>query len=346
MRNPFGSRSAPTAGTGSPWRSPADLLAVFPAMLVAFSVLAAVYPPRSGPLALAMIFEPHLFIVAFVVLAPIALLARARVLGAMLLVALVAGGGLFGSEWVSLPGSGASRPDLSVMNWNLQYGVRTPADTARLLEGATADVVALQELEPAASAAIEADATIVAHYPYRTMEPRIGAVGLAILSHFPIANVDLSDLPVSLQLTVQTPRGPVTVINGHPTRTVFETFSRLKLPVLLRPWNRDAAIASLLGRIDKGLAAGERLLVLGDFNTSPSEAEYARIAKGLRDTHVQVGEGPGWTWRPSRFAFLPIGFLRIDLQLTAGAIVPVSTSVDCSLRGDHCRLFGNYEIDR
>ncbi|HEX7490979.1 MAG TPA: hypothetical protein VF337_04690 [Candidatus Limnocylindrales bacterium] len=59
----------------------------------------------------------------------------------------------------------------------------------------------------------------------------------------------------------------------------------------------------------------------------------------------EVGEGPGWTWRPSRIDFLPFGLLRIDLQLSAGRIRPVSTSIDCGVPGDHCRLSGDYEVD-
>lgn len=35
----------------------------------------------------------------------------------------------------------------------------------------------------------------------------------------------------------------------------------------------------------------------------------------------------------------------VPFQLTAGAIRPASTSIDCSLPGDHCRSFGDYEID-
>ena len=93
------------------------------------------------------------------------------------------------------------------------------------------------------------------------------------------------------------------------------------------------------------LARGDRLLVLGDYNTSPTEKEYSVLSSGLRDTQVEVGEGPGWTWRPGNLAFLGVGFLRIDYQFSAGAVAPVSTSVDCSLPGDHCRLFGDYEID-
>ena len=70
---------------GAARRSRWDLLAVLPLALVAFAVVAAVAPPRSGPLALALVLEVYLFILTFAVLAPIALLARARLLGAALL---------------------------------------------------------------------------------------------------------------------------------------------------------------------------------------------------------------------------------------------------------------------
>jgi endonuclease/exonuclease/phosphatase (EEP) superfamily protein YafD len=148
-----------------------------------------------------------------------------------------------------------------------------------------------------------------------------------------------------MDFTVTTPRGRVHVIVAHPRPAVMATITPLRLPVNYDPSARDIALAQVRTRIDAALAAGDRLLVVGDFNTSPYEAEYHVLTAGLRDTHVQVGEGPGWTWRPSRLTFLPFGLLRIDLQLTAGSIYPASTSIDCSLPGDHCRLFGDYEID-
>jgi vancomycin resistance protein VanJ len=321
-----------------------DALAVVPATLVGFVLLAAIVPPRSGPLALVMVLEPQLFIAVILVVAPIALLARARLLVAVLAVVVIAGGGLFGSEWISLP-DGAGRHDLTVMSWNLQFGTRTPAETAAQLETVDVDLIALQELEPAASAAIETDAAITARYPYRTMAPRPRARGVAILSRYPTAQVLSADNPARLELVVATPRGPVRVINGHPMPGSIDTVTPLRLPIDFDPSDRDAAIATIRGWIDPALERGERLLVLGDYNTSPAEPEYAVLTRGLRDTHVEVGEGPGWTWRPSRIDFLPIGLLRIDLQLTAGALLPSSTSIDCSLPGDHCRLFGTYEID-
>jgi vancomycin resistance protein VanJ len=327
------------------FRSRADLLAIVPVALVTFAVVAAAFTPASGPFALALVLEPHLFIAALIVLSPVAILGRARTLALGLVVTLVGGGFLFGSEWVSLPGSGASRHDISVMTWNVQYGTRTPAEQAAQLEGVTADLIALQEVEPDASNAIENDPVLTARYPYRAMAPRAGAFGLAILSRYPISGIETATDPAILELIVAMPRGKVRVIETHPRPPAMDTVTPLRLPVGYNPARRDAAIAAVRIRVDAALAAGDRLLVLGDYNTSPREAEYAVLTAGLRDTQVEVGEGPGWTWRPSRLTFLPVGFLRIDMQLTAGSILPASTSIDCSLPGDHCRLSDDYEID-
>ena len=321
-----------------------DPLAVVPLLLLAFVAVAMVHPPQSGPLALALMLEEDLFIAVLAVFVPLALLARARVLGAALIVVVIVGGVSFGSEWISLPSVRADRHDLSAMTWNIQFGSRTPAEATSQLRGVTVDLIALEELEPDVSAAIDNDPAIAARYPYRAMSPHVGASGLAVLSRYPIEQVERSDDPATLALVVDAPRGPVHVIVAHPTHGEIDKASRFRLPVDFDPADRYAAIAALRKSVDADLAAGVRLLVLGDFNTAPSEAENAALTRGLRDTHVEVGQGPGWTWRPSRFDFLPFAFVRIDRQLTAGAIYPISTSVDCSLPGDHCRLFGDYEI--
>jgi endonuclease/exonuclease/phosphatase family metal-dependent hydrolase len=322
-----------------------DSLAIIPGSLALASVLAAILPPRSGLPTLAMVFEPHLYIAAIVVLAPLAFWRRARTLAAVLAIIAIIGGSLFGSEWISLPGSGAGRHDISVMTWNVQYGTRTPAAQAAQLETVSADLVALMEVEPDASDAIAADPILTSRFPFRVLAPRPGAWGLAILSRYPISDVLSIEDPSCLDLMVATPQGKVHVIAAHPNHADIDTRTPLRLPVGYDPTGRDAAIARVRTRIDAALAAGDRLLVLGDYNTTPSEPEYAALSRGLRDTHEEVGEGPGWTWRPSRIDFLPFGFLRIDLQMSAGKIRPVSTSIDCSLPGDHCRLFGDYEID-
>jgi vancomycin resistance protein VanJ len=326
-------------------RLPWDSLAVVPATLVVLALLIQILAPGSGPLALLAIVQEHLFIAAMAILVPIALFGRARRLGVGLAVLALLGGCLFGSEWISLPGSGAGRTDLTVMSWNVQYGMRSPAEQAAQLAGLDVDVIALLEVEPDAAAAIEEDAALTARYPYRVMAPQVGPWGLAVLSRLPLSNLESGLAPAFLELDVATARGPVHLIVGHPMHADIGTVTPLRLPVGYDPAIRDAEVAAIRRRVDAAVAAGDRLLLVGDFNTTPNEPEYRVLAEGLRDTHVEVGQGPGWTWRPSRLTFLPVGWLRIDLQFTGGPIRPASTWTDCSLAGDHCRLFGSYEVD-
>lgn len=88
----------------------------------------------------------------------------------------------------------------------------------------------------------------------------------------------------------------------------------------------------------------DRVLLLGDFNTAPTEPAYLRLTNGLHNVHADVGVGPGWTWRPARLAFLGIGLLRIDLILSSSALVPATTSIDCPAVGDHCLLAGSFRF--
>ncbi len=320
-----------------------DYLAVVPLALAGLAVLWLVAPLEVGPLSFFGVIEEQLFVAVIVLLAPVALLARARTLALGLLVVVLVGGCLFGSSWLSMPTSG--RDDLSAMSWNLEYGVRTPAEAVAQLQNVETDIIALEELEPNVSAAVQADPALRERYPYQFMSPSRGAWGNGVLSRYPLGETHSTYPPACLELLVSTPKGPVRLIVAHPSPPDITVASPLRLPVAYDSTERDAGIASIREKVDASLASGERLLVLGDFNTAPTEPEFRVLTSGLRDTHVEVGQGPGWTWRPSRSTFLPMGFLRIDLQLSAGAIRPISTSLDCSLDGDHCRVFGTYKID-
>ncbi len=324
-------------------RSRADALAVFPLGLAAFAMLAIVFPPYSGVLALALVLEVHLFIAFFLVFAPIEVLTRSRLLGLALALLVALGGCLYGSEWISLPGSAAARTDVTVLSWNLQHGSKPPTETVTDLQAASADMIGLEELDTETSLAIEGDPTITARYPYRVMRPQHGVWGVGFLSRFPIVEENSFTLPSTIEATVETPQGGVHVITCHSYPASMT--GGLLSPLSFDPTERDRQIALLRTRIQAVQSAGPRLLVVGDFNTSPSESEYRVLTAGLRDSWVEVGEGPGWTWRPGRLEFAGMGFLRIDLQLTSGSIRPSSLRIDCSHRSDHCQLVGGYELD-
>ena len=110
----------------------------------------------------------------------------------------------------------------------------------------------------------------------------------------------------------------------------------LGLPVGIDSTERDLAIERLRARIDDIGATGRPYIVAGDFNTAPTEPAYDRLTDGLLDVHREVGQGPGWTWRPSRLEGLGVGLLRIDFILAGAGAIPAAIAVDCGHPGDHC----------
>lgn len=71
----------------------------------------------------------------------------------------------------------------------------------------------------------------------------------------------------------------------------------------------------------------------------------AALVAGLADAHREVGLGPGWTWRPSRFEGLGLGLLRIDLALSGPGASPTRVGERCGLPGDHCQLHATFALE-
>jgi endonuclease/exonuclease/phosphatase (EEP) superfamily protein YafD len=102
---------------------------------------------------------------------------------------------------------------------------------------------------------------------------------------------------------------------------------------------RDAQILTLRRTVDLLLAGGQPLILAGDFNVTDREPAYGDLARGLLDAHLEVGLGPGSTWRPNEIKWLPLGVARIDMVFGGNGVRPVSMTVDCTPRGsDHCLI--------
>ena len=76
------------------------------------------------------------------------------------------------------------------------------------------------------------------------------------------------------------------------------------------------------------------MLVLGDYNFTPTEPGYRRLTAGLRDAHAEGGNGTGWTWRMQRLAGTGIALLRIDYVLTSPELDPMGTELRCAVPSD------------
>ena len=295
---------------------------------------------RSGPPALALVLEPHLYIAAAVVLAPVAGLGRARTLGFALIAMLVAGGLVFGSEWISLPGAGAGRHDLSVMNWNVQYGTRTPADQAAQLKASppTSSLSrrSSQMLRPPSRPTRSSRLTIRTG-PWR----RESGPGTGPAEPLPDLRVDSTNHPACLDLLVATPRGRSghrrpSGARGHRHGDAAPGADRLRSPP-------TATARSRRPGPDRGRARRRRQTARSRRLQHHSLGGRVRDVVGRTPRHPRPGrQGPGWTWRPSRRRSCrrsppdrPAAERRVDLAQSPRRSIARCPAITAGCSGDY-----------
>ncbi len=310
--------------------------------VIALLALGIVSGIEDGPLGVAQILTPHLAL-ACLALVLVAVATRSRALVLALVAVAVLSTGRFGGEWWSPPGT-AGPDDLRVATWNLEAGERAGDAAVRMLRDHPADIVALQELTPEVAAAIEGDPVLRARFPHRALEPRRGVAGIGLLSRFPIDAVSNAIEPVRLEARIPMPDRTLVVVNAHPFPARIGMLAGV--PVGIDPTIRNGDLERLRSRVAELEATDVDVLLIGDFNTAPTEPAFGRLTAGLHDAHAEVGLGPGWTWRPSRLAFIGVGLLRIDVVLSTAALRPITTSTACPATGDHCLVEATLAQDR
>ena len=285
-------------------------------------------------MAIASILTPH-FALACIALSPVALVARSRRLAIVLGLVAILFGVRFSGEWLSPP-RGGEADALVVATWNTQAGVAAADETVRMLVERPIAIVTLQELTPEVAAAIEANSVLLARYPYRALEARQGVAGVGILSRFPISTARYETEPVRLEARVALEDRELVVLVAHPFPARIGLVAGM--PADFDPTERNQELRLLRARVAALDVAGESVLLIGDFNTAPTEPAFGALTAGLHDAHAEAGFGPGWTWRPARFAITGFALLRIDLVLSTAALQPVRTEIACPALGDHCLL--------
>ncbi|WP_030716204.1 endonuclease/exonuclease/phosphatase family protein [Streptomyces sp. NRRL F-2580] len=273
-------------------------LAVLVAGLLAFHRTVPNGVGRLGSLLEA--FLPWLGLAVPVLLVAALVRRSATALSALLLLAAV-WGVLFGG--LLLP-SGGGPHDLTAVQHNVSDENPDPAGTAAALLRAAPDLVALEELTPAALPVYES--ALAAEFPHHAVE---GTVGL--WSRHPLTEVRRLDIKPAgigegwsrgLRAGVRTPRGDIAVYVAH-------------LPsVRIRPSGFSSGLrdesADLLG----AAVAAERLdtvILLGDLNGTVDDRGLAPLTSRLRAPR----RGIAFSWP----AALPVS--RIDQVLTRSATV-------------------------
>ena len=319
------------------------ILAVYTIGVALLLVGLPIIAPRTGPLALANILSAHLAL-AGLVFTPIAIKRRsAPGLRSALLVLAGAATIRFGGEWFSVPPNidSADRP-LRTATWNLELGARAGEGAVQGLGELDVDVVALQELGPDHVRAMNSSLDLSNRFPARELHPDDGVLGIGLLSRYPIVKASYTTEPSTIEAVLDVDGRAVTVITAHP---LPGSIGRLgPLPLTFDARNRDVELLRVKNLAGYATDRGETVIVLGDFNVAPTEPGYADLVEGLRDAHVEVGEGPGWTWRPSSLEWTGLGFLRIDLALSGRGAQPLAVAERCGLPGDHCQLQATFRL--
>ena len=319
------------------------ILAIYPAAVAVLLLALPFIAPRSGPLTLANIFSVHLALLALLLL-PVALRRRDPVLRAGLAALAIVAVLRFGGEWVSAPPPGTSDGVFTTASWNLELGAREGPAAADAVATIGVDLIALQELGPQHAQAMDASQTVTGIYPHRALYPEAGVFGMGLLSRYPIVRAEYRQDPSLIEAVIDVDGQEVTILDVHPLAGRLDMAG--PIPVGFDSNKRDESLRRIRARIEAAIDRGEGVILLGDLNATPFEPGYLELADGMHDAHAEVGQGPGFTWRPNRLEWAGMGVIRIDHALSSPRITPVSVAEHCDRPGDHCILKAAFAIAR
>ena len=211
---------------------------------------------------------------------------------------------------------GDQRPTLRVMTYNIHScigldGKVRPERIAQVIRSARADVVALQEVDAHRArsrqhdqARVIAESLSMSHHYYAIADWNGEQYGLAILTRYPLEHVRSGRLTEAdhgrraeargaLWVRIETPAGPVHVINTHFGLRRDERLRQAE--VLLGPdW---------IG----GIPAEEPVILCGDLNAGPKSPVCRSFGQRLRDAQTSVKNH-----RPRATFFSTLPLRRLD----------------------------------
>lgn len=319
----------------------------YPVLLVLLTLVQVVAPQRSGPVALTEVFAPWLFL-PLLFLLPFVLLRDPVLVGALALAAAVfavhLGPGLVPARQ---PAAAAGSVPVRVASWNV-YLANPSVQVADTVRGFDADVVGLVEVTPRQARTLGADPYLRARYRTVLLVPEANR---GLLSRYPLLDSgvrqDGSARQGSGLLWARLDLGggrQLTVVVAHPLPAAVSPSAALPLRWDARP--RDAEIAYVTAFVDGHVAAGRRVLLMGDFNITDREPANAELSRGLRDAH-DVAWGAGASWGPLALRRNGLALIRIDRILGGPGTVPTASSTDCTFHGsDHCVLHATFAVAR
>jgi endonuclease/exonuclease/phosphatase family metal-dependent hydrolase len=222
---------------------------------------------------------------------------------------------------------------LTVMTYNVNFGVAGDDSTMAAIRDGGADVVFLQEPNEAWERAIRNDRALVARYPHMTFHPCCRAGGLAVLSKLPYEEKELIDPPEggwfpALRVIVHAGIGDVQVLSVHLHPPLDEHLSVIRGYFATKPI-REREMKTYAPHLEDGLPT----LVVGDFNEDADGRAVAVLtARGMESTlYALHGDVRTWHW-PTAMGEISH---QLDHVMHDDKLVPISAKVIETGRSDH-----------
>ncbi len=280
----------------------------------AWALLRATGTERGFPLVPALAFTPY---GAAGTVVPVAVALWARSLpaaalgaasGAVLGAAVLrrAGGGSEAGPRADVPGA----REVRLGSVNLLVGRADAAAVVELVRAHRLDVLALQELTPAAEQALQAAGIGDLLPGSHVVQARAGApegAGGAVLTRLPItergAVPGAFEQPTVRLAVAGAPDLEVTAVHSHPPATS---------PAAVRRWHRD--LHALPEPADEVLR-----VLAGDYNATPDHRQLRDlVARGYTDAGPATGRGLRTTWTPLGYGHprLVLDHVLVDARIT------------------------------
>jgi endonuclease/exonuclease/phosphatase (EEP) superfamily protein YafD len=212
----------------------------------------------------------------------------------------------------------AGERTLSLVTFNLEHDNPHKAEAVAWLSAVDADVIVLEEVDPAWAAALQG----VAGRPHRAVFPQDGHFGVALLSDVPIRDAvtrSTGAIPTTtLVAAVGDEHDPLRLLVTHTMPPIAPEHAEERA--------RDLAdVAALVG------PGPRRTVLAGDLNAPP----WAPVLRELLATTGLVDSGRGFGLQPTWPAPLaPVG-IPIDHVLVSPDVAVVEREVGPDLGSDH-----------
>ncbi|MGC9395940.1 MAG: endonuclease/exonuclease/phosphatase family protein [Anaerolineae bacterium] len=267
-------------------------------------------------LALLNAFVP-LFFLPLVLLIPVCFVYRDRRYWRSVLVPLVIFLFLYGE--LLLPNAPVRAGDpMTVMTFNI-WGGSQSSETARVIvENGSPDLVALQEVTPDMAGVLLEE--IGDLYPYRLLAAEGTYRGMAVLSRFPLTEIETPHLAhpwweVQV-MRVEADAGAFILYNVHPHATnilvYIEEGTAMAAEVRSSMAIRQQLVETLV--TDFSHRDGP-IVVVGDFNSTDQSDVYALMQKHLIDAYRASGWGFGHTFPAYAGSFRGIPIFPLQMRL-------------------------------